>query len=538
VELRCAAGVALRALALNNMRAQAVSFRACGHSQCAGCLARLFASNTALLKTCPTCRTDLRKGLDARCVRRFAQTCLPLSSARALRLWRALPFCRSTPAGELAVPNFAARGVVEALRLHCRFGLRAADACVGGAASAWVVDAAGCPATLALAAVAAHEAACPYEVIACAHGPLHGFPRCGAQHRRADQAAHDAACTLRPAPCAHGCDALLPPSALLGALARGGNDAEGALAALFTHARAHSVCAHTALATCDALVLAMAANISHAGVQRAGCALLNHLRQHLVPLALGVSIIITVALAAMRAHPAEGAVLEGGCMLLGAVAARRGQLAVTAAGGLRAVLIAMRAQPSFAAVQEAACHALACITRAAANQLAACDAGGIEAVLCAMRAHTTEAGVQLGACLALSNITANAGNHAKANKLGVIPAVLATLRAHGDNADVQHAGCAALRNMTFDAPNTQVKAVNAGAVEAMLSAMRTHGTRLDVQLIACCALYNICDVRSDFWCRARGAGAVQVVNRALAQFPSCASFATAAANVLQAIADL
>ncbi len=524
-----------------------MTLRACGHSLCASCLARFFASNTALLKTCPTCRADLRKGLDARCVRfcadfihvpavRLSHATL-LSSARALRLWRALPCCCSTPAGELAVPNFAARGVVEALRLHCRFGLRAADACVGGAASAWVVDAAGCPATPTLAAVAEHEAACPHEIMACAHGPLHGFPRCGVQHRRADHTAHDAACAVRPAPCAHGCDALLPPAVLLGVLARGGNDAEGALAALSTHARAYSACAHTASATCDALVVVMAANISHAGVQRAGCALLNDLRHHLVPLALGVSIIISVAMAALRAHPADGAVLEGGCMLLGAVAARRGQLAVTAAGGLRAVLIAMRAQPSCAAVQAAACHALACITHAIANQLAASDAGGIEAVLCAMRAHTTEAGVQLGACLALSNITANADN-AKATKLGVIPAVLAALRAHGDNADVQHAGCAALRNMTFDAPNTQVKAVNAGAVEALLTAMRTHGTRLDVQLIACCALYNICDVRSDFWCRARGAGAVQVVNRALAQFPSSGSFATAAAKVLQAITDL
>ncbi len=186
-----------------------------------------------------------------------------------------LPLARSTPHIALCVPTFTVRSIVDELRVKCRFGLRAADGGDDAAGSAdadgdgaWVHDADGCAAVLALSAVASHEAVCPFEQLTCTHGPLHELPLCGAQFRRADQPAHDGACVVRPPPCAQGCGALLPPRALHDALERGGNDAECAIAALVTHTQAHRVCLHSGVIICDMLLALMAANVAHAGVQR------------------------------------------------------------------------------------------------------------------------------------------------------------------------------------------------------------------------------------------------------------------------------
>jgi hypothetical protein len=188
---------------------------------------------------------------------------------------------RSTPHATLYAPSFTVRSIVDELRVKCRFGLRAADGGDDAAGvdsnAAWVHDADGCAAVLALCDVTSHEEACPFELLTCAHGPLHELPLCGAQFRRADALAHDRACAVRPRACAHGCAALLPPRALRDALERGGDDAERALAALVTHTHAHGVCSHSGVNICDMVLSVMAENVAHAGVQREACSLLDAL---------------------------------------------------------------------------------------------------------------------------------------------------------------------------------------------------------------------------------------------------------------------
>ena len=115
---------------------------ACGHTFCRACAVRWF-TNPA--KRCPV----------ARCA----------ASAK------------SKPATLPAA--YALKGVVESLRVYCRFGVREDER------GAWVADPAGCPAQLTRADVAAHEAACEHALEACP------FAGCGVQRRRRDADAHD-----------------------------------------------------------------------------------------------------------------------------------------------------------------------------------------------------------------------------------------------------------------------------------------------------------------------------------------------------------
>jgi WD40 repeat protein len=116
---------------------------ACGHTFCRACAVRWF-TNPA--KRCPVARCAASAG--------------------------------SKPA---SLPTaFALKGVVEALRVYCRFGGR--EAARGG----WRPDPEGCLAQLSRSDAAAHEAACEHALEACP------FAGCGVQRRRRDADAHDA----------------------------------------------------------------------------------------------------------------------------------------------------------------------------------------------------------------------------------------------------------------------------------------------------------------------------------------------------------
>ncbi len=117
---------------------------ACGHSFCRACAVRWF-TNPA--KCCPECRRPDTAGSN------------PASLPTELRL----------------------RDIVEALRMHCRFGLREDER------GAWIPDPAGCQAQLRRDEVTAHEAVCEHALEACP------FAGCGVQRRRRDADAHDAA---------------------------------------------------------------------------------------------------------------------------------------------------------------------------------------------------------------------------------------------------------------------------------------------------------------------------------------------------------
>ncbi len=115
---------------------------ACGHTFCRACAESCFE---AASKCCPLCRHPVTTNPAA------------LQTAYALK------------------------GMVEALRVHCRFGV-----CEGERGS-WKHDPDGCPAHLLVADVSAHEAACEYAPELCP------FSGCGIERRRRDARAHDAA---------------------------------------------------------------------------------------------------------------------------------------------------------------------------------------------------------------------------------------------------------------------------------------------------------------------------------------------------------
>jgi hypothetical protein len=66
---------------------------------------------------------------------------------------------------KLVVECYGLQAVVDALRVRCRFSTLADERSDEG----WALDAAGCDAVLPLADVAAHEAACGFELVLCSN---------------------------------------------------------------------------------------------------------------------------------------------------------------------------------------------------------------------------------------------------------------------------------------------------------------------------------------------------------------------------------
>jgi hypothetical protein len=81
--------------------------------------------------------------------------------------------CRKRNRDEaLVTTNYGLQAMVDELRCRCRFGM------VAGEEDEWALDAHGCPAVLPLADLAAHEAACGFELVVCPHASLQA--RCAA----------------------------------------------------------------------------------------------------------------------------------------------------------------------------------------------------------------------------------------------------------------------------------------------------------------------------------------------------------------------
>ena len=116
------------------------------------------------------------------CATRSLQRRAPLSHANTTGLPEC-PLCRApvtVSADKLSVA-WALKEVVEALVVHCRYGLKEVR-------GVWGPDEAGCPALLPLNDAAAHEATCGFAFITCP------FAGCGVVLRPSAVAAHDAAC--------------------------------------------------------------------------------------------------------------------------------------------------------------------------------------------------------------------------------------------------------------------------------------------------------------------------------------------------------
>ena len=88
--------------------------------------------------------------------------------------------CEKSAEAKAAATTWALKEGVDALRVHCCFGLRASSR------GAWEPDPEGCPEHLRRADVAAHEATCGFVIELCP------FAGCGTLRRRRDADAHDA----------------------------------------------------------------------------------------------------------------------------------------------------------------------------------------------------------------------------------------------------------------------------------------------------------------------------------------------------------
>jgi hypothetical protein len=345
--------------------------------------------------------------------------------------------------------------------------------------------------------------------------------QCGVQFRRHDQAAHDAVCAMRSAPCSHGCDALMPPAALLSALAHGGADAEHAIAALAVNMRNDGMCSRTAAAMCNALLQTMEASISHLGVQREAFILLQELALDETRSSLAA----TALVAALAAHPEVEDLHKEACVALGNLAthnvfafgaanADACSLAVAAAGGLHAAINAMRAFAASAAMQTVACRAFRKMLRPDANKTAAAAAGCITAVLSAMQTHGNDPDLHVEACEVLCCLTELPENDVLlAADAGAVPTLLATLQVHLMREDVQKSACAALHNVTLTNIRNRELAWNLGAIATVLTTMRAHCLVEGVQELACAALCNLKLLGEDAEIQSKAgiAGAIETV---------------------------
>jgi hypothetical protein len=428
-------------------------------------------------------------------------------------------------------PNFVVRGLVEDLRVRCRFGLlcpeRESDRS-GGAAAAGdedadepdvcVRDENGCEEALPLDAVTAHEAACGFAPATCAFTTAEGGA-CGARTRRRDD--HAAACPHRPAPCARGCGALLPPGcqerheeascpetlllcgyvncgthvrrceqaahdaqylqqhltaerAAREAYARAAATAEGAgahdalLAAL--HSSKAGADAATAAAALARLTLCAVAPAAQPAAWRAACG---------------------AACAVMRAHPTSAAVQLHGCAALRWLApALADDGGDAAAPAVTTLLAALSVHASDAAVTAAACAALASVACSSAAAVAA-NAGAIPALLAVLSDTAAPELAVEKACAALERV-AWSGDDAYTELLdaAAVRTALQMLYARADSSGARLAAAAwlLLHTLMHDNGDATAAAVRDGAAPLALSVLSRHALHADVQLQALAAL--------------------------------------------------
>ena len=65
---------------------------------------------------------------------------------------------------DIAAPNLSLRDAADDLEVHCRWGVRRS-----AQGDDWEQDPSLCSAIIKRTAAAAHEAACPFRVVACVH---------------------------------------------------------------------------------------------------------------------------------------------------------------------------------------------------------------------------------------------------------------------------------------------------------------------------------------------------------------------------------
>jgi hypothetical protein len=363
-------------------------------------------------------------------------------------------------------PNFVVRGMVDDLRVRCRYGLlcpsgeESASGGGGGDAdesAACVRDEAGCAEVLPLAAVAAHEAACGFAPQTCAFTTAQGAP-CGARTLRRD--AHAAACPHRPEPCAHGCGALLPP----GSQAR----------------HEEAVCPEVVLLCCYVNCFASMRRCE----QAAHDAL--YLHRHLV---------------------AERAAREAYARAAAAAAAA----ADGADGPDGALMAALRSGGAAGADAAAAAATLALLTLRAVAPVAQPEAwrDACGCVVAAMGAHRTSAAVQLHGCVALRWLSPALAEDAAP----AIAALLAALSVHARDADVTSAACAALASVAC--ASAAALASNEGAIPALLAVLDDDSAPETAVEKACHALERIAWAGDDAYAALMDAAAPRAVLRML-----------------------
>jgi hypothetical protein len=273
------------------------------------------------------------------------------------------------------------------------------------------------------------------------------------------------------------------------ALARAetGEDAADACLSLFNCLQEDAHSLHVSAAVGEqaqlAVLVALRAHPSYAGMQETGCGALKALHDH----ARVLPSCHDAALAAMRAHPtsqhvqfhAVGALqtvwLNGDAAL---------QRAIVDAGASEAVVAAMRSDASFALLQARGCWMLRRMRGRLPGDGAGVADGVLDAILAALRAHMADCTTEVvpGALAALHDVVnGHAALGLQATDAGAIPLVLAAMRAHAAVLSVQDWGISVLCCMSRAHAPAQTIMADAGAVAVALAVLATADARMQHQ---------------------------------------------------------
>ena len=151
---------------------------------------------------------------------------------------------------------------------------------------------------------------------------------------------------------------------------------------------------------------------------------------------------IEAVVRAMGAHESSAGVQVAGCSsLLNLALNAENRAAIGTHGGIEAVVRAMTAHGSSEEVQENGCAALINLAFDARNQVAIAGKGGTEAVVRAMAAHESSVKVQEAGCGALAKIVLwESGLHSEVLEAAAVPLVKKALSAFPYNWGLQTRG--------------------------------------------------------------------------------------------------
>ena len=267
----------------------------------------------------------------------------------------------------------------------------------------------------------------------------------------------------------------------------------------------------------DAVVCAMRAHGSDAGVQEHGCAAIHNLSagSDAIRDALMSAGAASAVLRAMRSYGSDASVQEHGCAAFWSLSigsdARKD--ALMGAGTAGAVLTAMEGHSGHAGVQEHGCGALWSLSwKSDDRRDALVSAGAVDVVVSAMRVHGSHVGVQEEGCWVIVNLSWKSDDRRDAlMSAGAADAVVGAMRAHGSHVGVQEKGCVAIGGLGAGSDAIRDALMDAGAAGAVVGALEGHGSHAGVQEEACWAIANLSwknDDRRDALMSAGAAGAV------------------------------